>query len=81
MRRLRAVLVGLAEALTVESRRVAVRQYLDQLRFGIEHSEFDVHDRETALQEDRQGLGLSRRRRGPESAPAGAGSHPATPAA
>jgi uncharacterized membrane protein len=68
MRRLRAVLLGLAETLTVESRRVAVRQYLDRLRFGIEHSEFDVHDRETALQEDRQGLGLSRRRTKPESA-------------
>jgi uncharacterized membrane protein len=81
MRRMRAVLVGLSETLTVESRRAAVRQHLDHLDLGIELSEFDVRDQETALQEDRQGLGLSRRRRGPESAPAGAGSHPVTPAA
>ena len=78
---MRAVLVGLSETLTVESRRAAVRQHLDHLNLGIELSEFDVRDQETALQEDRQGLGLSRRRRGPESAPAGAGSHPVTPAA
>ncbi len=68
MRRLQAVLVGLAETLTVESRRAAVRRYLDHLKLGIEHSEFDLHDQETALQEDRQGLGLSRRRTRSESA-------------
>jgi uncharacterized membrane protein len=62
MRRLRAALVGLADSIAIEDRRNAVHQYLDHLDLDIERSDFDVHDRETALQEDRQGLGLSRPR-------------------
>ena len=62
------VLVGLAEALTSEPRRSAVRRYLDQLNLGIECSDLDAQDQETASQEDRQGLGLSRQRTPPRSA-------------
>lgn len=63
VRRLRAALVGLADTVVMESRRDAVRQYLAHLNLGIEHSSFDVQDQAAALQEDRQGLGLSRKRR------------------
>jgi uncharacterized membrane protein len=62
VRRLRSVLVGLADAIVVEARRDAVRKYLDHLNLGVGHSTFDDHDQATALEEDRQGLGLSRRR-------------------
>jgi uncharacterized membrane protein len=64
MRRLRAALAGLADTIAGEDRRSAVRQYLHHLDLGIERSGFDIQDRETALEEDRQGLGLSRRRPG-----------------
>jgi uncharacterized membrane protein len=62
VRRLRAALVGLADTVVVDSRRVAVRQYLDHLNIGIGRSSFDDQDQAAALQEDRQGLGLSRKR-------------------
>ena len=62
VRRLRAALVGLAETVVVESRRDAVRQYLEHLNIGIGRSSFDNQDQAVALQEDRQGLGLSRKR-------------------
>jgi uncharacterized membrane protein len=62
MRRLRAALVGLAETITEEERRSAVQQHLDHLIRGVGRSGFDDRDRAAALQEDRQGLGLSRRR-------------------
>ena len=61
-RRLRAALVGLSDTIAVDDRRAAVQQYLDHLNLGIRHSSFDDQDRAAALQEDRQGLGLSRRR-------------------
>ncbi len=61
-RRLRAALVGLIDTMTVESRRAAVRQYLVHLDQGIQGSDFDAQDQAAALQEDRQGLGLSRQR-------------------
>lgn len=61
-RRLRAALSGLAESVATEDRRVAVRRYLEQLDSGIGRSAFDDHDQATALGEDRQGLGLSRKR-------------------
>jgi uncharacterized membrane protein len=61
MRRLRAALVGLAETTTVPARVEAVKRYLKHLEAMIEHSSLDLEDRSTALQEDRQGLGLSRR--------------------
>ncbi len=59
-RRLRATLVGLADTITVDDRRAAVREYLDHLDQGIKRSDFDDHDRAAASQEDRQGLGLPR---------------------
>jgi uncharacterized membrane protein len=61
-RRLRAALVGLSETIAVADRRTAVQEYLDHLNLGIGRSSFDDQDRVAALQEDRQGLGLSRRR-------------------
>jgi uncharacterized membrane protein len=61
-RRLRAALVGLGETVAVDERRAAVQQYLDHLDLAIGHSSFDDQDRAVASQEDRQGLGLSRRR-------------------
>ena len=62
VRRLRAVLVGLGETITVKDHRDAVLHYLDHLDLGVGHSDFDDEDRAAALQEDRQGLGLSRKR-------------------
>lgn len=62
-RRLRAALVGLRETITVEERRDAVLQYLEHLNRGVGRSGLDDQDQAAALQEDRQGLGLSRKRR------------------
>ena len=67
MRRLRAVLVGLADTVTVEERRAEVTRYLDHLSLDIGRSDFDDLDQAAALQEDRQGLGLSRKRPKPRS--------------
>jgi len=61
MRRLRSALVGLADSVTSEIRIDAVRRYLKQLDVAIDRSIPDAVDQETARQEDRQGLGLSRR--------------------
>ncbi len=61
LRRMRSALVGLAESLPSEDRVQTVRQYLEHLDRSIEASPFDVEDRRTALEEDRQGIGLSRR--------------------
>jgi hypothetical protein len=44
-----------------QERANAVRRYLDHLDLAIERSPFDAQDRVMARQEDRQGLGLSRR--------------------
>jgi uncharacterized membrane protein len=63
MRRMRAALDGLAGWLPTEDRRHAVRQYLSRLDHAIETSGFDSEDRRMALDEDRQGIGLSRRLR------------------
>jgi len=60
VRRLRSALAGLAETVHTDARRNLVRQYLDHLNSNASLSEFDEEDRITALQEDRQGLGLSR---------------------
>ncbi len=62
LRRMRAALVGLAESLPNEERVQTVRRYLERIDRTIERSSFDVEDRRTALEEDRQGIGLSRRR-------------------
>jgi uncharacterized membrane protein len=67
MRRLRAVLVGLVDTVTIEERRAAVTRYLEHLNLDIGRSGFDDLDQAAALQEDRQGLGLSRKRPKPRS--------------
>jgi uncharacterized membrane protein len=61
MRRLRAALVGLIESLSDDERAGTVRRYLEHLDLVIERSLLDPEDRIMARQEDRQGLGLSRR--------------------
>ena len=60
MRRLRAALVGLADA-TIPARAESVQRYLKHLDRAIERSQLDPEDKVTALQEDLQGLGLTRR--------------------
>jgi uncharacterized membrane protein len=60
MRRMRAALDGLVGWLPTEDRRQAVRRYLKRLDRAIERSAFDAEDQRMALEEDRQGIGLSR---------------------
>jgi len=62
MRRLRSALVGVAESLQSADRVAAVQKYLTHLDLAIDHSSLDAEDRAVARQEDRQGLGLTRRR-------------------
>lgn len=62
IRRLRSALVGLADSVTETDRKAVVDRHLRHLNLTVEHSLLDAEDRVTALQEDRQGLGLSRRR-------------------
>ena len=61
MRRLRSALIGLAESVTADTRKGAVQRYLKQLDLTVDRSDLTSDDQETARQEDRQGLGLSRR--------------------
>jgi uncharacterized membrane protein len=61
MRRLRSALTGIAESLTDPERSQAVRQYLAHLDLAIQRSELDAEDQAIARQEDRQGLGLTRK--------------------
>jgi uncharacterized membrane protein len=61
LRRLRSAVVDMAASLADGERADAVRHYLEQLDLGIEHSSLEMEDRLKARQEDRQGLGLSRR--------------------
>ena len=61
MRRMRSALVGLADALASQERVETVRNYLEHLDRVIGGSPFDVEDKRMARQEDRQGIGLSRR--------------------
>jgi len=68
MRRLRSALVGLADSVTEAERKAVVQRYLHHLNLVVEHSVLDAEDQVMALQEDRQGLGLSRRRAEPERA-------------
>jgi uncharacterized membrane protein len=65
MRRLRSTLVDLAASLTSAERADAVRRYLKHLDRVIECSTLDDEDRVKARQEDRQGLGLTRKRAEP----------------
>ena len=62
MRRLRAALTGVAESTTVAARADVVQRYLQHLDLVIARSPLDLEDKAVALQEDRQGLGLSRPR-------------------
>ena len=61
MRRLRAALIGLQEA-TAGSRATAIHRYLEHLDWAIERAQLDPRDKQTASQEDQQGLGFSRSR-------------------
>jgi uncharacterized membrane protein len=61
MRRMRSALVGLLDSLPSQERADAVRRYLKHLDQAVEASAFDFEDQRMALQEDRQGIGLSRR--------------------
>jgi uncharacterized membrane protein len=64
MRRMRSALLGLAEGVTITGRAEAVKRYLNHLDRVIANSSLDPEDKAAALQEDRQGLGLTRRRSG-----------------
>jgi uncharacterized membrane protein len=64
IRRLRAALTGLAGSTTIAAHAEAARRYLKHLDVVIERSPLDSEDKVTALQEDPQGLGLSRQRPG-----------------
>ena len=65
IRRLRSALLGLADSVTEAERKDLVQRYLNRLNLAVEHSVFDAEDRVMALEEDRQGLGQSRRRTEP----------------
>ena len=62
IRRLRAALVGLQDSTTVPQRRDAISDYVRRLNLHVGSSDFDEEDKVHALEEDRQGLGLSRKR-------------------
>lgn len=62
VRRMRAVLVGLGDTVIQPERRDAVLRYLEHLNLTIGRSTLDDQDQATARLEDRQGLGLPRRR-------------------
>ncbi len=62
MRRLRSTLIDLATEQTDPARAAAVQRYLKHLDLSIETSPFNAEDRIKARQEDRQGLGLTRKR-------------------
>jgi uncharacterized membrane protein len=63
MRRLKSALLGLADSVTTDTRIEAVHRYIKQLDLTVDRSDFAADDQKTARQEDRQGLGLSRRQR------------------
>jgi uncharacterized membrane protein len=59
MRRLRTALYDLARAVPPE-RQKTLRHYIEHLDITVKDSIKDAEDQTTALQQDRQGLGLSR---------------------
>jgi uncharacterized membrane protein len=65
MRRLRSALLGIKESAVIEGRAMSVERYLHHLDLIIERSPLDAEDRLVASQEDRQGLGISRRHSDP----------------
>lgn len=60
LRRLRSALTGLEEILGADPRSDNVRRYRAHVDAAIERSPFDEKDRQSARQEDPQGLGLTR---------------------
>jgi hypothetical protein len=62
MRRLRSALAGLMESTTIPARSEAAQRYIKHLDLAIDHSTLDAQDQTMARHEDRQGLGLSRKR-------------------
>jgi len=70
MRRLRALLHGLIEQVP-PARRPALERYLARVDSGTHRAFVDEEDRRDALEEDRQGLGLSRQRRASIDPPPG----------
>ena len=60
VRRLRSALSGLADMSATVIRADVTRRYLKQLDLGVDHSRFDPEDKQKAMREDRQGIGLSR---------------------
>ena len=50
------------DSVTEAERKERVQRYLHHLNLMVEHSLLDAEDQVMALQENRQGLGLSRRR-------------------
>jgi len=70
VRRLRAALVGLQEGVATAERREAVGRYLDHLNLAVGRSGFDEQDQVSAQGEDRQGIGLARKRAEPKPQPA-----------
>ena len=62
-RRLRSALVGIAESINDPERVRGVEQYVQQLNTVISRLPLDAEDRIVASQQDRQGLGVSRRGR------------------
>ena len=67
MRRLRSTLIELAAIQTDAARAEAVHRYLKYLDLSIDASPFSAEDRIKARQEDRQGLGLTRKRAEPKT--------------
>ena len=65
VRRLRSALVGLGDTISAEERRSSILQSLEHLNRGVRRSTFDDQDQAVALWEDRQGLGMSRKRHEP----------------
>lgn len=61
VRRLRSALAGIEESLTNEARIAVMRHYMMQIDGFITRSDLDAEDRVVASQQDRQGLGLSRK--------------------
>jgi hypothetical protein len=53
----------LADSVTDDTRIGAVQRYLKQLDLTVDRSDLAADDQDTARQEDRQGLGLSRQQR------------------
>jgi uncharacterized membrane protein len=61
MRRMRSALVSLARSPLPPARIESLRTYLAHLDSAIAASPLDLLDRSMASQEDRQGIGMSRR--------------------